>query len=74
MLLNTSEPSEQSFFQRTLGGSFTYTDSAGSSENRTYRAVLSDRNFRTATFNPSAGGLGNNTSTVRQALSIITTE
>lgn len=74
VLLNTSEPSEQSFFQRTLGGSFTYTDSAGSSENRTYRAVLSDRNFRTATFNPSAGGLGNNTSTVRQALSIITTE
>ncbi|TYQ19924.1 UNVERIFIED_ORG: hypothetical protein JN05_01292 [Zoogloea ramigera] len=71
---NSGIASELSFYQREMGGSFTYTDNAGSSENRTYRAVLSDRNLKTVTFNPVSGGLGASVSTLNQTLTIVTTE
>ena len=73
-LLNSQDPTDQSFYQRTAGGSFTYTDNVGGTANRRYRAVMSDRNFKTVTFNPTGPGLGNTTSQIRQTLTIVTTE
>lgn len=72
---NSDDPTEQSFYQREMGGSVTYTDTAGGSLKRTYRAVIASRYLKTVTFVPApGGGPGNSSQTINQALTIVTTE
>ena len=66
---------EWSRYNRSLANTFTFTDNAGGSQNRTYRAVLSGRVLKTVQFavRPGQNGQFRPVST-RQTLSIITTE
>lgn len=72
---NTFVIDEKSSFTRTMGGSFTYTDTAGGVQNRTYRAVLTSRELQTINTIPTPGQTPVYDPVVtRQTLSIITTE
>lgn len=66
---------EWSRYNRSLANTFTFTDNAGGSQNRTYRAVLSGRVLKTVQFTVRPGQTGQfRPVSTRQTLSIITTE
>ena len=73
-IVNTLASEEKSTCQQSIQGSFTYTDTAGSTANRTYRAVLSlAMQIITVTARP--GGIGGaDQDSAYQRLTIITTE
>ena len=66
---------EWSRYNRSIANTFTFTDNAGGSQNRTYRAVLSGRGLKTVEFTVRPGQTGQfRPVSTRQTLSIITTE
>ena len=73
-IVNTLASEEKSTCQQSIQGSFTYTDTAGSTANRTYRAVLSLA-MQSITVTARPGGTGSaDQDSAYQRLTIITTE
>ena len=72
-IVNSNDPDTSSTCARTIDGSFTYTDTAASTQNRTYRAVvaISQQNI---TMTPRPGGGGEDPDAFYQRLTLITTE
>ena len=73
-IVNTLASEEKSTCQQSIQGSFTYTDTAGSTANRTYRAVLSLA-MQSISVDARPGGTGSaDQDSAYQRLTIITTE
>ncbi|MGK5080466.1 phage tail tip fiber protein [Janthinobacterium sp. HLX7-2] len=73
-IINTLASEEKSTCQQSIQGSFTYMDTAASTLNRTYRAVLS-LTIQAITVTPRPGGTGSaDQDSVYQRLTLITTE
>jgi len=74
-IANASLPDEPSTCDQSIQGSFTYTDTAASTENRTYRAVLSLAIQTTVQSSRPGGGTGSAfPDLVYQRFTLITTE
>lgn len=72
-IVNSNDPDTQSTCSRTIDGSFTYTDTAASTQNRIYRAVVAISQ-QSITMTPRPGGGGEDPDALYQRLTIITTE
>ena len=72
-IANSSDPDTQSTCAQAIDGSFTYTDTAASTQNRSYRAVVAISQ-QSITMTPRPGGGGEDPDAFYQRLSIITTE
>ena len=72
-IVNSNDPDTQSTCTRTIDGSFTYTDTAASTQNRIYRAVVAISQ-QSITMTPRPGGGGEDPDAFYQRLTIITTE
>ena len=73
-IVNTLASEEKSTCQQSIQGSFTYTDTSGSTANRTYRAVLSLA-MQSISVAARPGGTGSaDQDSAYQRLTIITTE
>jgi hypothetical protein len=73
-VMNDSEPGVNSFAQVNISGGFTYTDTSGSTANRTFRAIITNRQYPSASYFTDKGSGVDNATSFTQRLSITTTE
>ncbi|KAB8042547.1 phage tail tip fiber protein [Janthinobacterium aquaticum] len=72
-IVNSSDPDTQSTCSQSIDGSFTYTDTAASNQNRIYRAVVAITQ-QNVTTTPRPGGGSADPDVLYQRLTLITTE